>query len=277
MGDRAESGVADVAGDDEGRDGHGGQTGCGDVERWCPQVGEADVAVGAVAVLAVLVEHRPQPRADQREEGVDCDRRAAGGHRLLDAWPQLAHEVAAGVGVEAEQRRFAEHHAAQQMAVAASNVEGDDGAAARSDQQARSELEGPMSAAASSAWRATLIGGVAAVAAGVAAAVVAHAVVTVREPVGLVGPHLGVAAHAVHEQHRRALAAALVVEGGVVDVDGRHGGPPRLDQSPATSVRPTGTVGQSGVHPMPSGHDDSRPCSMANSVAPARVVTPALA
>jgi hypothetical protein len=36
--------------------------------------------------------------------------------------------------------------------------------------------------------------------------------------------------------------------------------------------------GQSGVHPMVGGaQSDRRPCSMANSVAPARVVTPALA
>ena len=87
VGDRAERGVAGVAGDHQGGDGDGGQVGGGDVERRCAQVGEADVGVGAVAVLAVLVEHRPQPRADQREEGVDGGRRAAG-------WPSPARCVA---------------------------------------------------------------------------------------------------------------------------------------------------------------------------------------
>ncbi len=68
--------------------------------------------------------------------------------------------------------------------------------------------------------------GAAPTAATVAPAVVADVGVVLGEPARLVGPHLGVAAHAVHEHHRRPLPGAFVVQGGVVDVDGRHGSLP---------------------------------------------------
>ena len=53
----------------------------------------------------------------------------------------------------------------------------------------------------------------------------------------LAGPHLRRRPHRRHEQHRRAVAAGLVVQGRVVDVDGRHGGPPRLRTAPWSSVQ----------------------------------------
>jgi hypothetical protein len=49
---------------------------------------------------------------------------AGGGHRLLDASGQLGRQVAAGDGLEAEQRRFAQCDTTQQIAVTADHVEG---------------------------------------------------------------------------------------------------------------------------------------------------------
>ena len=73
-------------------------------------------ALSRQPVSAVVVEGRPQLQADGRHEGVNASPEAAAGDGFFDAGRELAHECLAGVGVEAEQRRFAQHDATQQIA-----------------------------------------------------------------------------------------------------------------------------------------------------------------
>ncbi len=106
--------------------------------------------------------------------------------------------------------------------MAEGEVESDDRAGARPDDQTRGEIQrcdqpGGVVGMPGNADRR-----VATSTAAVAAAVEANAPEAVGEPSSLVCEDLGVATHAVHEQHRRPVSTALVIDRRVVDLDRRH-------------------------------------------------------
>jgi hypothetical protein len=180
-------------------------------------------AFAGVTISTRLFYRRPQAGAHKGEERVDGCPRPAGRHRMLEERGQLVHQRRSRVAIDAEEGWLADNEAAKQVSVAQCDLDGDRGAAARPDQQAGREAQ-----RIDQRGRVVGVPGVSdrlpsTRASAMPAPVVAHARVAVGEPARLVGPDLGVAAHAVDEQQRRAIPVPLVVDRRVVDVDGRHG------------------------------------------------------